>query len=234
MSLDLPPRSIVLACDVDFERFEHLVRATADIPQLGGYKIGATLALQEGLRRIVDVARQHTNKPLIYDHQKAATDIPDTADAFMRIVEKSGVDAVILFPLAGPVTEVAWIKAASAVELTVIVGAYMTHPSYLNSGGGYIADSAIDRILTVAVDTGVTDFVVPGNNPREVDRTQRLLSAKLGEAATFYSPGFVQQGGDLVEAARLARTRWHAIVGRAIYSAEDVRAAALRLAVAVG
>lgn len=233
MALDLPARSIVIACDVDFSRFEHLIRATADIPQVGGYKIGATLALQEGLKRVLDVARRHTDKPLIYDHQKAATDIPDTAAAFMSVLKTAGVDALILFPLAGPITETAWIKAAHSVGLPAIVGAYMTHPSYLVSAGGYIADSAIDRILAIALDTGVTDFIVPGNNPREVERTQVLLSTKLGDAATLYSPGFIQQGGDLSEAARVAGPRWHAIVGRAIYSADDPRAAALTLAEAV-
>jgi orotidine-5'-phosphate decarboxylase len=43
---------------------------------------------------------------------------------------------------------------------------------------------------------------------------------------TFFAPGFVAQGGEITEAAKAAGKFWHAIVGRAIYEAEDIRKAA--------
>ncbi|MBU0661850.1 orotidine 5'-phosphate decarboxylase, partial [Candidatus Micrarchaeota archaeon] len=103
------PRSIIPACDVaTIEEFEKIVRETSDVKKIGGYKIGFELGLGYGLKALVDAARKHTQKPIIYDHQKAATDIPDVADKFARVCKGAGLDAVILFPMAGPETEKAW------------------------------------------------------------------------------------------------------------------------------
>src|SRR4051812_4749951 len=98
-------RSIIPACDVDFAQFERILRETANIPEIGAYKIGAALALSEGLRSVVKIARKYTQKPLIYDHQKAGTDIPDTGKQFASTIKSCGIDAVILFPFAGPTTQ---------------------------------------------------------------------------------------------------------------------------------
>jgi orotidine-5'-phosphate decarboxylase len=72
----LPARSVVPACDVDLDRFEHVVGETGDLPQVGAYKIGARLAISVGLPTAVRTARRHTDKPLIYDHQKAGPTSP--------------------------------------------------------------------------------------------------------------------------------------------------------------
>ena len=42
-------RSIEIACDVPLDKFEKLVRETADIDAVGAYKIGFYLALGWGL-----------------------------------------------------------------------------------------------------------------------------------------------------------------------------------------
>lgn len=80
-------RSIIPACDVDLTRFEVIVRETAQMDEVGAYKIGAVLALSAGIRRVVDKAREYTSKPLIYDHQKGATDIPETGAAFAKLLK---------------------------------------------------------------------------------------------------------------------------------------------------
>ncbi|MBU1922628.1 orotidine 5-phosphate decarboxylase, partial [Patescibacteria group bacterium] len=98
-------RSLVPACDVSLELYERIVRETADVAGVGAYKVGFQLGLAHGLPRIVELARQYTDKPIIYDHQKAATDIPDTGVNFAETLSASGVDAVIFFPQAGPATE---------------------------------------------------------------------------------------------------------------------------------
>ena len=56
-------RSIIPACDVTRERYEEIVRSTHDIPQVGAYKIGASLAISVGLSALVEIARRYTNKP---------------------------------------------------------------------------------------------------------------------------------------------------------------------------
>ena len=133
-------RSIIPACDMaTIEEFDKLVKETANVEGIGGYKIGFELGLTYGLPRLAETARKYTQKPLIYDHQKAATDIPDTGQRFMLVAKKAGMDAVILFPQSGPETERAWIYRAMDTGIGVIVGGIMTHPGYLVSEGGFIS-----------------------------------------------------------------------------------------------
>lgn len=219
------PRSIIPACDCDAGRYEVLLKATSDLPGIGGYKIGFALALSLGLPRTVEIARRYTNKPLIYDHQKAGTDIPDTGRAFAKICKEAGINAVILFPQAGPETERAWIDCALCEELGVIVGGLMTHKKYVRSEGGYIADEAIVEIYERAAGLGVNDYVVPGNNPVAIKKIRAMLEREHSHPV-FYSPGFVAQGGTITEAAGAAGASYHAIVGRGIYEAKDMRKAA--------
>lgn len=221
-------KSIIPACDVDIERYERLVRETADLDCIGGYKLGFALGLSIGLPRAVEIARRSTQKPLIYDHQKAATDIPATGAVFMRVMKEAGIDAVILFPQAGVETERAWITAARDEGLGVIVGGLMTHKGYLRSEGGFIADDAVLDIYTQAAKEGVVDYVVPGNNPAAIEKIRAMLG-RVSVDPVLYSPGFVAQGGSVGGSARAAGERFHAIVGRGIYEADDMRAAAAAL-----
>ena len=221
-------KSVIPACDVPLPLFKKLLRETADIDAIGAYKIGFLLGLGYGLPRVVEIARKYTEKPLIYDHQKAGTDIPDTGKLFAKTVKQAGIDAIILLPQAGPETGRAWIDAAMEEDLGVIVGGLMTHQKYLCSEGGYIADEAILDMYLTASEAGVCNFVVPGNRPEEIQRIRKALEAN-GFPPTFYAPGFITQGGSISDAANVAGDCWHAIVGRALYEADDIREAALRL-----
>jgi orotidine-5'-phosphate decarboxylase len=225
-------RSIVPACDVHLPQFEKLLRETHNIPEIGAYKIGAVLGLTEGLRTVAELARKFTDKPLIYDHQKAGTDIPDTGKSFASALKKCGIDALILFPFSGPETQRSWIRAAQDVGLSVIVGAQMTHSHFLASEGGYIDDDAIRAILLNAAQEHVRDYVVPGNKPEVIHRIRTIL-LEAGVDPVFYAPGFIAQGGTISAAGEAAGPSWHAIVGRAIYDASNIREATLQLAAAV-
>ncbi len=222
-------RSLIPACDVDLPKYEDIVRETHTIRQIGAYKLGAALALTHGLPRLVEIARKYTDKPLIYDHQKAATDIPDTGKGFMAALKSSGVDAVILFPLSGPATQTAWILSAKEAGLPVLIGGHMTHERFLASEGGYIADAAVQKIFFNAANQGVIDYVVPGNKPSVIAGLRKQLEDK-NLSPVFYAPGFIAQGGKISDAAAAAGPRWHAIVGRAIYDARDIQTAAADLA----
>ena len=224
-------RSIIPACDLDsLELFEKLVRETAPLEKIGAYKLGFELGLRFGLPRLVEIVRSKCKcaKPLIYDHQKAGTDIPDTGVKFAQTLKSCGIDAVIFFPQAGPVTERAWIEASLTAGLKVIVGGLMTHKGYVRSDGGYLADEAILEMYLTAQRAGVTEFVVPGNKPAEVRKIRAALEAE-GAKPVFYAPGFVAQGGSISEAAQAAGECWHAIVGRGIYETPDIRKAAEEL-----
>jgi orotidine-5'-phosphate decarboxylase len=220
-------RSVIPACDVEtIEQYEDLVKATADVPGIGGYKVGFELGYGYGLPRVMEVTRKHTDKPVIFDHQKAGTDIPDTGKNFARTMKKAGVDAVIFFPQAGPETERAWIYHALDNGLNVIVGGRMTHPAYAVSEGGFITDEGALEMYRIAARAGINNFVVPGNKPDVIKQVRDLVEAE-GVSPVFYAPGFIAQGGKIEEAAKYAGERFHGIVGRGIYSAKDMRAAAI-------
>jgi orotidine-5'-phosphate decarboxylase len=223
------PRSVIPACDVeDIKKFEEIVQETAGIEKIGAYKIGFELALQYSLPKIVKTARKFTDKPIIYDHQKAGTDIPDTGKSFAKTCKKAKLDAAILFPQAGPETEKAWINALKEQGIGVIIGGEMTHKGYLETENGYILSEAPKRMYELAVSLGVNDFVVPGNKPEKISYYKGFIESK-GAKPVFYSPGLIAQGGKISDSAKAAGKNWHAIVGRALYEAQDIKKAALEL-----
>ncbi len=222
-------KSVIPACDVaTLAELEELVKATAPVKKIGAYKVGFVLGLGFGLGNVVSAIRKFSDKPIIYDHQKAGTDIPAMGEKFATVCSEAGVDAVIFFPQAGPETEKAWIEAAKAKGLGVIVGGEMTHPAYLKGDGGFIDDAAPKKMYATAIEAGVTDFVVPGNKPEKIKEYKEFFEGK-GIEPVLYSPGLVAQGGELSESAKAAGQRWHAIVGRGIYKEEDRAKAAEEL-----
>ena len=223
------PRSIIPACDVaTIAELGKLVQATHNVVGTGGYKVDGpgSCVLRVGLEAAVAEVRNWSDLPIIYDHQKAATDIPDMGVNFARNLEGL-VDAAILFPFTGPETQTAWTKALQDVGIVPIIGGEMTHPRFNEIEGGYIATGAPKRMFELAVTDGVRDFVVPGNKPIVVAACRELLEELLGdEPFDLYAPGFIKQGGVISDAGQVAGDRFHGIVGRGIYEAEDMRVAA--------
>ena len=219
-------KSIIPSCDVNsLEKLEKLVRSTCSVKGVGAYKIGFELAISFGMEKVVKAIRKMTKLPVIYDHQKAGTDIPDMGLKFMKACKYA--DAVIIFPMAGPETEAAWIKAAQHAKKNIIVGGEMTHPAYLKSEGGFIEDDAPARMYEIAASMGVTDFVIPGNKPEKALQYVNLIKRKISNPV-FYSPGLIAQGGSISDLAKKLDS-WHAIIGRAIYEARDMKKAAEEL-----
>jgi len=238
------------ACDVKLRKrgpndeasFEEIVKATADVPGVGGYKLGAVSG-RDGWEEWVKVARAYTGKPLIHDGQKWGNDIPDTGHGILTDLKESGVDAVILFPFSSPIVQYEWTRAAQELGLGVIVGSKMTHPRQLAedfSGeeytqifkelighdiSGYIRRDAPEDMYRLAAAMGITHYVAPGNKLEDVSDLRLLLESRDIEPV-FYAPGFVAQGGVISEGAKAAGKRFHAIVGRAIFRAKDIRATA--------
>ena len=148
-------KSIIIACDVDsLEKLGKLVKATCSVKGIGAYKIGFELVIPFGMNEVVKTIRKCTRLPIIYDHQKAGTDIPEMGGKFMKACKS--VNTVILFPQAGPETEAAWIKAAQQAKMNVIIGGEMTHQAYLKEAGGFIDDNAPKRMYEIAASMGVT------------------------------------------------------------------------------
>jgi len=202
---------------VELDRAAELARALGGVPWVYGFKVGFALALTHGLARVVRQLRVFTRKPIIYDHQKGGTDIPDTGALFASTLRKAGVDEAILFPQAGPETLCAWAKALADVGIKVIVGGVMTHPGYLQSERGYIADDAAVSIYKTAAGLGVRAFVVPLTRP---DAAKLAFDAAGSHpACEFYSPGLGAQGGDPAQFGFLKNH--YLIAGRSLAQAPD-------------
>ena len=217
-------KSIIPSCDVsNLEKLKNLVKQTCSVEGVGAYKIGLELCLPYGIPKIINTIRKYTDLPIIYDHQKAATDIPDLGEKFAKSVK--GVNAVILFPLTGPETEKAWIKACKKENLGIIIGGEMTHKAFLENDKGFISNKAPLKIYEIAAKEKINNYVVPGNKPEKIKLYKAFLEAR-GIKTVFYSPGLIAQGGNITESADAAGENWHAIVGRALYNAKDINKAA--------
>jgi len=211
-------RKVIPALDVtDLKQIEKLIEAIDSQDVIYGYKAGFSLGLTHGLPKVVESIRRYSQKPIIYDHQKAATDIPDTGKLFAQTMKNSGIDEVILFPQAGPATLEAWVQAVQKQEMKVIVGGIMTHPKFVVSEGGFIRDEAVIEMYQKSRQLNVNSFVVPLTKPDAVKNLYR--EAGLDENCAFYSPGFGKQGGD---AAQFAFLKTHyMIIGRSLLQSAD-------------
>jgi len=222
---------IVLAADVaSIPDLRRLAELSVDVPEVVGVKVGFSLALRHGLGSVVAAVRDVSKVAVIYDHQKAATDIPAMGSPFAAVCQEAGVEGVIFFPHSGPKTLEGFVSGAFDHGLKPIVGLVMTHPAYLESEGGYIVDHAPDSICSVAIDLGVKDFVLPGN---KTDIVARFAEGplKATRRATIMMPGIGSQGGSISSAFRAAAPhRRFAIIGSAVYKARDPQAALRALA----
>lgn len=214
---------IILACDVpSLQNLSALVQCGEKSETVVGYKIGFTLGLRFGLHRVVETIRRDSPHPIIYDHQKAGTDIPQMGVLFAKCCKEAGISGIIIFPLAGPETMVSFVEAIHKVGAMPIVGGVMTHPAFLRSEGGYIDDSAPSEIYRKAAENGVDYFVLPGNRPELIQRYVGEISEVI-ECANILMPGIETQGGEINEAFNAAAGhRCYAIVGSAIYGAPDM------------
>lgn len=233
-------RSIVVAADVNkLVELVDLLNAIRGVRQIGAVKIGMGMGVNN-LYKMVDIAKSILGNefPLIYDHQKAGNDIPSMGEIFAGKIKRAGINSIILFPLAGPETQEAWTGACFEAGLNVLTGGIMTHPKFLVSEGGYIADDAPERIYRLACNLGVRHFVVPGNKLNWVIKVRGFLESELGEGNfVLYAPGFITQKGDISECGQIAGEEWHAIVGSAIYGKKtrgEMKEAAVTLTKMIG
>jgi orotidine-5'-phosphate decarboxylase len=224
------PKGIILAADVDdLDELRALVDQISGIPEIAAIKLGFSLGLRFGLSSVVKTVRQISSLPVIYDHQKAGTDIPQMGAAFAAVCREAGIDGVIFFPQAGPKTLEGFVSGAIAENLVPIVGLVMSHPAYLQSEGGYIVDDAPSRMAEKALELGVTNFVLPGTKPKVVETFAKGALAKI--KATIMMPGIGSQGGSLTAACEAAAPhRCFPIIGSAIYKAKDQKTAAITFA----
>jgi orotidine-5'-phosphate decarboxylase len=223
---------IIVACDMqNIKDLERTVKATCNLSFIQGYKIGMEFAVEFGIKNVTSILKKYTKLPIIYDHQKLGTDIPEISSGrILDILKSAGVDSVIIFPQAGIETLKATIKGCIERGLLPITGGEMTHKGYLQSEGGYIADSAPERMYEDAAKLGSKHFVIPGTKIDKMKQYKEKLS-RIIESPVFLFPGIGKgQGGDILEAFNAVKPfNSYAIVGRGIYSQENPKIAAINL-----
>jgi len=219
-----PSEGIILAADV--KSLTQLVDLTASaclVPEITAIKVGCVLGLANGLRNVVSAIRSESNIEIIYDHQKAGTDIPAMGAPFADVCKEAGINSVIIFPQAGPETLGGFIGALVEREIKPIVGLTMTHKAYLVAEGGWIENNAPTRIRRIALNLGVTNFVLPGNKTGMIENHAGKM---FNVEATIMMPGIGMQGGEIKAAFRAAEPhKRRAIIGSKIYKAKDPRLA---------
>jgi orotidine-5'-phosphate decarboxylase len=218
---------VIVACDVSsIEHLQGLVEKTSSVEGIVGYKVGCMLGLTYGLPRISEIFQESTDLPIIYDHQKAGTDIPQLGEGFAQTCKDGGMKGVIIFPQSGPASEEAFIDALLERDMIPIVGGEMTHPKYLSTDGGYIRGDAPQEMYRLAAEKKVEYYVVPGNKPDQIKKYLGLLSPIIGHPK-FCMPGIGRQGGQIRSAfGYLKDVSAYAIVGSAIYKKDDMKSAA--------
>jgi orotidine-5'-phosphate decarboxylase len=221
---------VIVALDAEtVDDCKRTIDLTTAVDGVVGYKLGMTMALNLGLAEAVRQLRTHTDLPLLYDHQKAGPDVFDMAAKFVALCAKAKVDGLILFPLAGPRAVEGFVGESLKQGILPLVGGDLPFPDYNMSGGGYVADDALERIIDKAVEVGANHFVVPGNTTEKLGHHSARLKSKL-RAPVFIVPGIGPLGGkigDLVRAAGGCSV--YGVVGRAVYGAPDQAAAARAL-----
>ena len=171
---------IIVALDAEtVDDCKRTVEATTKVEGVVGYKLGMTTALRLGLAETVRQFRSHTDLPLLYDHQKAGPDVFDMAAKFAALCAEAKVDGLILFPLAGPRAVEGFVGESLKQGLLPLVGGDLPFPDFNVSGGGYVADDALERIIDKAVECGANHFVVPGNTTGKLRHHSERLKSKL-------------------------------------------------------
>lgn len=209
---------IVIALDTsDIDLIRKVVETASTVKGITGFKIGLEAAISQGLKTIVKIIKRVSDKPVIYDHQKAMNDVPHIGRGFAKVLREAGVDAAIGFPHAGPRTMAAWVEALRGEGVIPIIGGEMTHEEYLRSEGGYICDDAPERIYSAALELGVKHFVLPGNKIDKALRYAEIIARRVKDPV-FLLPGARMYGewGRISNEMIPLYKNVHLIVGRAI------------------
>lgn len=194
-----------------------IVEVTSRVEGVVGYKLGLAGVLPLGLPAAVKAIREITDRPIIYDHQKAGPDMADMSGPFTEIARNAGVDGLVLFPVSGPTSTRAFAGDAIKAGLVPFVGGEIPVPDYGISGGGYVADDALDRIIKHAIEIEVDHFILPANDTVKIERRTQAIAEEV-HAPWIVLTGFGALGGKFPDAFRAASAieRRFAVVGRAI------------------
>jgi hypothetical protein len=164
------------------------IDATNSIPFVVGYKIGALPVLEAGLKDTLRSIRKISSKPLLYDHQKLGSDLPDIYKGRMLDLIKSyGADGVFLFPLGGKEVLEAIINKCIEIELIPVVCGDLSYKGFFAEEGGYIDIDVQQRIYLDAASYGVSHFMMSCNRVDRIKIYCHQLGGIIGQLKLIFT-----------------------------------------------
>jgi len=198
---------LVLALDeTNGEKALKVAESVSDV--VDAIKINWPLVLSEGPQMITKLSEY---SEVICDFKVA--DIPNTVKLIVENAVSRGASAVIVHAFTGDDSMKAAVEAAGDAEIYAVTE--MSHP-----GAKLFTAQHAEEMARLGVECGAKGFIAPATRP---DRIAAIRSV-VGDLKIL-SPGVGAQGGKASDAIKAGAT--YAIVGRAIYGAEDPRAAAM-------
>lgn len=198
---------IILALDVtDREKAISVAEVVGDL--LDAIKVNYPLALSCGLP-IVRELSEHIN--VICDFKVA--DIPNTNRLIVEQAFKHGASGIIVHGFVGHDSVEACVEHAKGGDVFVVTE--MSHP-----GGQEFTAKHADELVQVAIDAKASGVIAPATRPERLKYIRELIT----EDMVVLSPGVGAQGGKITDVFEAGAD--FAIIGRAIYNAEDPRKAA--------
>lgn len=208
--------SIIPSLDVDIDSMKKILEEIGGLrKEIGGLKIGSLLVWRHGLNKVVEDVKTKSTAPIIFDAQKAGTDIPSIVEQQVELVAEAGVDAFIASPFGGgSKTLEAFISKSFKCNIVPIVLLEMTHPM----ANEYLLENVGKKILLQSLDQGVENFVAPANNPDRI-KIYKDLAYNMNKKIKIFSPGVGPQGGGPDSAVKAGTD--FVIAGRSIFQAES-------------
>lgn len=200
---------VILALDVK-SRADALRVVDAAKDHIDAVKVGWPLILAAGPDIISEIAKL---KDVICDMKIA--DIPSVNTLIVDQAVKRGASAVICHGFVGDDSVKACVEAAKGQAFVVTE---MSHP-----GGKQFTAPVADKLAALARSAGARGIVAPATRPERIAELRKIIG-KL----EIISPGVGAQGGKASDTIKAGAD--YIIVGRAIYEAQDPRAAAKVLA----
>ncbi len=197
---------LVLALDeTDVKNALDIADSVSDI--VDAIKINWPLVLSSGPDVIDKLAEM---SDVICDFKVA--DIPNTVRLIVENCVSRGASAVIVHAFTGEDSLMAAVEAAGDADIFAVTE--MSHP-----GGKMFTAKHAEEMAELGVKCGASGFIAPATRPERIAAIRSVAGDR-----TILSPGVGAQGGSAASAIEAGAD--YAIVGRAIYGAEDPRSAA--------
>ncbi len=197
---------LILALDVT-ERARALEVANQVSEHVDAIKVNYPTVLVCGMEIVRELADIND---VICDFKVA--DVPNTNRLIVEQAVKAGASGIICQGFVGKDSLEACVNAAQGMDVFVVTE--MSHPGSEN----FIKPQA-ENMTRLAVEVGASGIIAPGTRPERISALREIVGDRL-----ILAPGIGAQGGSASAAINAGAD--YVIVGRAIYQAEDPRAAA--------